>query len=324
MMKRMMLLSGIFILLLPSLGHGAMPGYMLKRMGTMSGQVFVDGQPLPNAVVAFFLESKGPPPLWSGMTRIPEFLGRLDNEGRFSQKLAAGKYYIGILRRDPAEGPGPPRPGEKYYFAAAGPAELRLLTIANREIVDAGRIDGAPPESFSGVKIPASFTVNGRVLNEKGTPVPGALVFAKQNLNSPRPEFLSSRTGEDGKFVLILPTEKSFFLVARETIAGARPRPGQLVGTYGIRSETGMASPMIVGAAGPPPGVLDKDQGAMDRALPVLGAEGETIAGIEIFMYPVPDPEAVKASIQGTPDSPKLETGGQPEPWLLRGQPPSP
>lgn len=308
-MKRLLLLSVIIVLLLPGLGHGALPGFMLKRMGTMSGQVFVDGQPLPDAVIAFFLESKGPPPLRSGMTRIPEFLGRLDSEGRFSLKLAAGKYYIGMLRRNPAEGPGPPRPGEKYYFATAGPGELRLLAIADRETVDAGRIDGAVPESFAGVEIPASFTVDGRVLDETGAPLPGAVVLAKQDLNTPRPEFLSTRTGEDGKFVLTLPAAKSFFLVARETIAGARPRPGQRVGTYGIRSETGMASPMIVGAGGPPPGVREEDQGARDRALPVRGAEGETIAGIEIFMYRVPDPEAVKASIQGTPGSPKFETG---------------
>jgi len=157
------------------------------------------------------------------------------------------------------------------------------------------------------VEIPASFTVTGRVLDETGGPLPGAVVLAKQDLNTPRPEFLSNRTGEDGKFVLTLPAAKSFFLVARETIAGARPRPGQRVGTYGIRSETGMASPMIVKAGGPPPGVREEDQGARDRALPVSGAEGETIAGIEINMYRVP--EAVKASIQGTPGSPKFETG---------------
>lgn len=306
-MKRLLLLVVIFVLLLPGLGYGGMPGFMLKRMGTMSGQVFLDGQPLPEARVAFFLESKGPPPLGDGMSRVPEFLSRSDGEGRFNLKLAAGTYYMGILRRAPGEGLGPPRPGEKFYFATDNQGALRLLTIADRQTIDTGRIDGMPPESFAGVKSLDSFKVDGKVLDEKGAPLPGVFVLAKQDLNSPRPEFISNRTGEDGKFVLTLPAEKKFFLVAREVIAGARPRPGQLVGTYGIRSETGMASPMMADTAGPPPGVREEDQTAKDHALTVVGNKGQTIAGIEIFMARVPDPTAVKASLKGTPGSPKLE-----------------
>ncbi|OGQ96785.1 MAG: hypothetical protein A2521_16580 [Deltaproteobacteria bacterium RIFOXYD12_FULL_57_12] len=297
-------------LLLPAIAFGALPGFMLERMGTMSGQVFVEDKPVANAIVGFFLESKGLPPITGGMPRIPEFISRLDSEGRFNVKLAAGRYYLGTILRDPAAGLGPPRPGENYYFAASAPGELRLLEIADRQAIDSGRIDTALPDTFAGLATADSFTVEGVVLDDKGAPFPEAVVLAKQNFGSPRPDFKSRPTATDGRFTLKLPATKQFFLIARPAVAGLRPQPGQLLGTYGIKSTTGLATPGIYGAAGLPPGVLDENRETADRALPVSGAKGEIVSGIEINMYAVPDPRAIKASIQGTPGSPKFETTG--------------
>jgi len=139
----------LIMLLLPAGGHAALPGFMLKKAGTMSGQVFIDDQPLANGIVSFFLASGGLPPSGNGMARVPEFLARSDAEGRFSAKLPGGEYYMGMLLREVAAGPGPPRPGEKYYFAAQPDGGLRRLVIADKEILSLGRIDGKPPESFS-------------------------------------------------------------------------------------------------------------------------------------------------------------------------------
>jgi len=302
----------LIVLLLPASGYGALPGFMLKRMGTLSGQVFVNGEPVTNAIASFFLESEGLPPVQRGMRRIPEFLTRLDNEGRFSLKLSAGKYYMGILLREPAKGVGPPRQGEKYYFAVDAAGGLRLLEIADRKKIDVGRVDGASPESFSGLvdgSLSEFITVEGVVLDEHGAPYPGAFVLGKKDMRTPRPEFISERTGDDGRFSLKLPAGKTFFLIARENISATRPRPGQRIGTYGILSKTGLASPVIFGIGGPPPGVLDKDKSSGDRALIVSGAKGDTVTGITIHMYKVPDPREIKSSLKGTPDSPKFETG---------------
>ena len=107
----------VMLLLMPITLNAALPGFMLKRMGTMRGQATVDGTPLANSLVAFFLESKGVPPVSQNMRRVPEFLSRTDGEGNFSVKLMAGSYYIGILKREAGAAPGPPREGEAYYFA---------------------------------------------------------------------------------------------------------------------------------------------------------------------------------------------------------------
>lgn len=311
-------LTLLCVLLAPVVAFGALPGFMLERMGTMRGQIFVEGEPLPNAVVAFFFSEKGLPPMPGGALRVPEFLSRLNNEGRFSVGLAAGTYYLGILIRDAAEGPGPPRPGEKYFFAVDEQGELRTLKIASREELDMGRIDASLPQKFAGLELgnapqmakdSQSFQVQGTVADKNGLPFPGAIVMAKQDLNTPRPEFISNRTGSDGTFSMMLPAEKKFFLIARQTLAGARPKPGQLIGTYGIESETGLASPVMFGAGGPPPGVLDENKSAGNLAQTVTGSKDAKVTGITIHMYAIPDPDEMKASIQGTPGSPKFETG---------------
>lgn len=306
-MKKIALILSLFIftIYLPSTANAARSGFMLKRMGSLSGQIYINDTPLPFATVSFFMEKNGLPPIEDGMRRVPEFLARTDKAGQFTAKLVAGGYYIGILMRKPGVGPGPPREGENYYFVSSNPGELHILTIKEKETIDAGRLDGAPPETFSAMA--DFFTVNGTVRDENGNPYPGVVVLGKSQLNIPRPEFISVRTSADGVFQLRLPTSKAFYLVARETIASARPRPGNYIGTYGIKSKTGLATPSIFSAGSPPPGVMSEDDGS--RALAVSGGVGERVSGIDIFMYKVPNPETIKASIQGSTNAPKFETG---------------
>lgn len=308
-MKRLLLFSLFVELLLPRISSGALPGFMLERMGVMSGQIFVDAKPFSNAMVAFFHESKGLPPELSGMRRPPDFLGRLDAEGRFAIRLAAGKYYLGVLLRGREQGVGPIRQGEHNFIAVDGQGKLRLLTIADRENIDAGRIDCVVPSKISGVTLPAFFMVTGVVHDENGAPVKDVVVLAKEKPANPRPDYMSSRTGKDGKFSLTLPAWKSFYLTARENLSASRPIPGERIGTYGIRSVTGLAAPLSGGQGVDQPAgvhIKDKEKGR-NQPLTVSAAEGGKVEGVEIVMYPVPDPEAVKALLKGTPDSPKLE-----------------
>ncbi len=301
-----LLLTTLLACLFASTSQAALPGYMLKKMGTINGQVYVDDKPVPFAMLAFFLKKKGPPPLENGMRRVPELLSRTNSEGKFKTRLLAGEYYLGILMRPPNAGPGPPRAGEKYYFAGTRKGELSVISVKAQEDAEIGRLNGAPPDSFKSLE--EFFTVNGVVRNAKGEPYPGVVVLGKSRLNIPRPEFISIRTGPDGSFQLRLPASKPFHLVARETIASARPRAGSYIGTYGIKSKTGLATPSIFSAGSPPPGVMsEEDNGS--RALLVSGGVGEVVSGIDIFMYKVPDPEEIKASVQGTKDAPRFEKG---------------
>jgi outer membrane protein OmpA-like peptidoglycan-associated protein len=265
-------------------------------MGTVSGEVFVGDRPQPLAVISFFLEKNGLPPVANGLQRVPEFLARTDHDANFKVNLVSGHYYIGILARAPEAPPGPPRAGEVFHFAADESGRLLVLHVAGMEHLDAGRINGLPPDRFFDES--SFFTLEGLVRNEAGEPVPDIAVLAKNRLNTPRPKFISERTGEDGRFRLKLPAGHSFYLVARHDIATARPLPGSYVGTYGIHSKTGLATLSMFSAGSPSPGVLAHDEES--RALTVAGASGETIRDIEIFMYPVPDPEIIKQSVKSS------------------------
>ncbi|MEN8135326.1 MAG: OmpA family protein [Thermodesulfobacteriota bacterium] len=292
-------------LLIPAISQAAPPDFMLKKMGTMEGQIYANDTPSPFALVSFFLKEKGPPPIEGGMRRVPEFLSRTGADGRFKVNLLAGEYYIGVLIRAPGAVPGPPRQGEKFYFVSEKAGELSLLAIKEQEVVDKGRLNVALSETF--ISLEGFFTVEGVVRDKNGAPVKGVVILGKSQLNIPRPEFISKRTDESGFYQLKLPPQKAFYLIARETIAGSRPRPGSFIGTYGIASKTGLATPSIFGSGSPPPGVVNEE--TSNKALAVSGGLGEKVSNADIFMYMVPNPEEIRTSIQGTVNAPKFDQG---------------
>ena len=222
----------LFVLLVsPFVCQAGIPGFMKERMGTLSGQVMTDdGNPVPGGVVSFFDAKNGIPPLIADMHRIPDMIGRMGPDGRFSVKLLPGSYYMGaLLITVPGRGPGPPQKGETFYFAKDTNGGLRTFTLGTREEKDAGVIIGAAPETFPLVK--NLVTIEGMLLKEDGKPFVGGVVLIKSDMNSQRPDFISQRTGEDGKFRLQLPPDTTYYLLGRERSVG-RPVPGSYVGTY--------------------------------------------------------------------------------------------
>lgn len=278
-----------------------------KRIGTVSGQIFIDGNSSAFVLVAFFLKEKGLPPIADGLRRVPDFISRTDVYGKFKVTASPGDYYVGALIRDPGAAPGPPAKGEAFYFFRKNKGELGLVSVKLYEQISLGRLDVDSADTF--IDNEEFFTIEGVVSDRHGTPISGVVVLGKSQLNIPRPEFISERTDKDGFYRLKLPAHKSFYLVSRETIAGARPKPGTLIGTYGIESKSGLATPSIFGSGSPPPGVVNHE--VSSQALTVAGGPGEKNSNVNIFMYMVPDPENIKASIQGTINAPKFEKGAE-------------
>jgi len=300
-MKRMLFpfLTALLGCLALSASVFALPAHMQFRMGTMEGQVFLDGKPLANVLLSFFLDSKGLPPIPGGMGRIPESLDRTDSEGKFKVRLPEGSYYMGILLRGPDEKLGPPRQGESFYFASDGQGRLRHLTIKDFEKVDHGRIECSIGSAFSEAE-EDSFTVQGTVLEGKGgAPVAGALVLAKKgDQQMRRPDYFSAPSSDDGKFSINLPPGDTYFLLARKLITGARPSPGDSIGKFGTDSTDKSLSAIRPEGVGPPPGVSEDQsfKSLSNEALPVTGDAGQVIAGITIYMYDMPEtgPKAQK------------------------------
>ena len=301
------LLLLLAVLLVCQAGTAGVPGFMKKQMGTLSGQVFNDvGEPLAGGgVVSFFNTEKGTPPLIATMHRIPDMIGRMTPDGKFSIKLLAGSYYMGALViTDPGRGPGPPQKGEKFYFARDDNGSLREFTLAVKEEKDVGKVIGALPDTFPLAK--NLVTIEGILLLENGQPYKGGVVLVKTDMNKPRPDFVSERTGEDGKFKLQLPPDTPYYIMGRERAVG-RPVPGSYIGTYGSKSAIAQGGSLPIGNVRPTqpasgmPQLEGVDLGPGDD-LPkiVMGKSGETLTGIDITMFKMPAPEAQREKLQGT------------------------
>ena len=279
---------------------------MKERMGILSGQVVSqDGKPLQGGVVSFFNAKKGIPPLVANMHRIPDMVGHMDPDGRFSAKLVPGSYYMGALViTDPGRGPGPPREGEKFYFVRDDKGNLREFTLAVREEKDVGQVVGALPDTFPVAK--NLVIIEGRLLKGDGTPFAGGTVLVKMDMKSHRPDFVSQRTGEDGGYQLKLPPDTPYFLLGRERSVG-RPVPGSYVGTYGSDSPISAGGALPIGnvrpaqpASGMPglPGFSQMEEN--ETATTITGKAGETLTGIDIMMFKMPVPGEQREKLQGT------------------------
>ncbi|MGB6972381.1 MAG: OmpA family protein, partial [Desulfobulbales bacterium] len=149
---------------------------------------------------------------------------------------------------------------------------------------------------------------------EGSGPVAGAMVLAKKgNQKIRRPDYFSEPTGEDGKFSINLPPGDTYYLIARKLITGTRPNPGESIGKLGTESAGDTPAAITRDGAVPPPGIIDREgvrQVAAD-AIPITGTRGEVVSGLKIYMYKMPDSQEIRASLQGTKDGLKLESGAR-------------
>jgi hypothetical protein len=305
-MKKWTLLLLFFLLYVPLICHAGVPGFMKKQMGTLSGQVVTeDGEPVPGGVISFFNTSKGIPPLIANMHRIPDMVGRMGPDGKFSVKLLSGSYYMGaLIITDPGRGPGPPREGDTFYFARDDKGNLREFTLKTKEVQDAGQVIGALPDTFPVAK--NIVTIEGKLVLEDGKPFAGGIVLVKTNMNRARPDFVSARTDENGKFSLKLPPDTDYYLLGRERAVG-RPVPGTYVGTYGSTSTISEGGALPIGGTRPaqPASGMPNLEGVTpgpgdDLPLTVKGKAGETISDIDIMMFRIPVPGEQREKLQGT------------------------
>lgn len=306
-MRKLIVLFMFLFIGLPLACQAAPPGLMVERMGVLSGRVVNDaGEPLEGGgIVSFFDTAKGIAPLYANMHRIPDMVGRMGADGTFAIKLIPGTYYMGaLIITDPKRGPGPPREGEKFYFARDEKGDLREFTLGLKEEKDAGKVIGALPETFPQVK--NSITIEGRLLYEDGKPFVGGIVLVKTDMGKARPDFVSERTADDGSFKLQLPPDTEYYLLGRERSVG-RPVPGSYVGTYGSSSPIAQGGALPIGNLAPaqPAGGMPQVEGVEigpgdDLPKKVTGKAGETLKGIDITMFRMPVPGEQREKLQGT------------------------
>lgn len=205
-------------------GKGQVVGkWITKQYGPM-----VDGQ------VLLFNAANGPAPSASRFLRLPDAGAPVDEEGKFSIELPAGKYYLVMRKKaDPASA-GPPEDGDPQYYARQKNGQAKLFKVKPGKTLNLGTITTFEPYKREKVALKPGMTgIEGMVTDEDGKPVAGVRVFAYESPGMiGMPRYASDKTGPDGRFLLSL-TGGAYYLKARTHYGGGKPAEGEFMGSYG-------------------------------------------------------------------------------------------
>lgn len=227
------------------------------KTGTITGTLqLAQGGPLANGVVLFFNAAGGPPPSHGKYWRVPDGMVNTDAAGKFTAVLPAGTYYLTAVKRAAGRTMGPPQQGDFYLPSLDKEGKPRECTVREGEVATIGTVAGAVPFQPQTNRPAAGGTaIEGVVSDETGKPAAGVLVFA---FASPAmvgtPLFASDKTGPDGRYVLRVDHDGTYFLKIRESYGGGIPKPGELIGSYGEK----------------------------DKPVPVTVKSGSSVTGIDI------------------------------------------
>jgi len=255
------------------------PAMRVRGGELVSGRIMVDGrEPLAGGRVSFFAEKIGPPSNYGNLRRIPEVVSFVNEDGTFSLQVPPGRYYMGAMSRDMSKGPGPPRPGERTFSAMDSNNNLLIIDIKEKMETKLGSVTVRHRDHSNDLQ--DIFTLTGTVMDAAGQPLEGAVLLVKINPNLQRPNFISEKTGKDGRFKFLLPAGRPYFLLAKDTLSAGKPSAGRRVGAY-----TGS----------------DPNTNVLPKPVPITGKPGEIINDIKIVLNELPDPEKQKAKFRGRP-----------------------
>jgi len=233
-MKRICSLMVFLAVLCTGLLAVAADGGMGRITGTLQKKT---GEPMANGTLFLFNEKTGPPPAPEKYWRVPDEIVPLDADGKFVVEVRPGTYFLGAIKRIAGEELGAPNEGDYFLANRDKKGNLRKYAVKAGETTDLGTLaQGIPFKKAKQLTTGSITAIEGTVLDEAGKPVERALVFA---FLSPtmvgKPLFVSKRTGDDGKYLLMVDKGGTYYLKTREVFGGGAPKPGEIIGGYGER-----------------------------------------------------------------------------------------
>lgn len=205
------------------------------KAGSVGGSFIVkDGGTMTGGQVLFYRADDGPPPLYAKYTRVPDQIIQIDAGNSFAAILPVGEYYLLATKRRSGEKLGPPMEGDYGFRLMDGKGEWKSFAIRVGQHLDLGTL----VVKFKGKReksAKAATAITGVIRDTEGKAVEHAVVFAfpTPQMQGNRPQFLSYRTGPDGKYILHVDGDTTYYLLARGFLGGGQVAEGEVIGTYG-------------------------------------------------------------------------------------------
>lgn len=200
--------------------------------------------PVSGGVIYAFNASFGPPPRRERFFRAPDGMATTNAEGKFSLELPEGVYYLSTRKKSDGNAPGPPQDGDLYGHIYDEKGELIKYTVKSGKTTDIGILRQASVFKSRDIKITEGMTaITGTVKTFDGLPLADAVVQVYDNQEvKGKPLYVSQKTGKDGKYIVQIGQEGTYFLTIRAGYGSGRPQTGDILGIHG--GET--AAPVMV------------------------------------------------------------------------------
>lgn len=195
----------------------------------ITGQIInkADGSPVAGAYVNIY------PDTLSNLLGPSQFISSpTDAEGRFTITAPAGTFYVVARKRMSGEPSGPLSPGDLFS------EHQRVVTTVvegRLSVVDLAVAPMKAPMFFKKAVVEQETRtgIRGVLVDAVGKPVPGSFAVAYTDADVKRlPDYASTLSDGQGRFVIYLPDGGDYYLGAR-VHAWDMPHPGELYGKYG-------------------------------------------------------------------------------------------
>lgn len=200
----------------------------------MTGQIVnkADGTPVASAYVNVY------PDTLSNLLGPSQFISSpTGTDGRFTIEVPPGTFYVVARKRASGDPSGPLSPGDLYS------EHQRVITTVidgKLSVIDLTVAPVKAPMFFKKAMVEqeTSTGIRGTLIDAAGNPVPGSFAVAYTNADVKRlPDYASTLSDGQGRFVIYLPEAGDYYLGAR-VHAWDMPHPGELYGKYGDDTPT--------------------------------------------------------------------------------------
>jgi hypothetical protein len=192
--------------------------------------------PISGGVISVFNINSGSPPLREKSRRVPDALVMTNDEGKFTLELPEGTYYISMMKKFAGDAaPGPPQDGDLHGLSRDEKGKPIKYTVKSGLTTDVGILRQASVFKSPVIEITDGMTaITGMLKASDGSPLAGAVVqvYLNQDVQG-KPIYVSQKSGEDGKYIVLVEEEGTYFVTIRSGYGGGRPQSGDTLGIYG-------------------------------------------------------------------------------------------